>query len=158
MTNNKIQLYRAILKVLTLIGISILGYFLIRSAVMPTNISTESKQAGAIHVDLSTLLQGQIKIIQWDNKNIAILHRTEAMQEVLINSLDKSPYFVFKNAGGDINCPLVVDQTTKIHLKDICSAYLYDTSGKVIKTGSKAQDLIIPPHHIEDKLLILGEN
>lgn len=158
MINNKIQLYRAILKVLTLIGISILGYFFIRSAIMPTNIQIDKQQAEIIHVDLSTLLQGQIKVIQWDKKNIAILHRTTDMQKALSNDVKEASYFVFINSGGDVNCPLVVDQTTKLYLKDICSAYLYDTSGKVIKTGSKVQNLIIPPHHIEGKLLTLGEN
>ena len=158
MTNNKIQLYRAILKVLTLIGISLLGYFLIRSAIMPTDIQVDKQQVETVRIDLSPLLQGQIKIIQWDHRNVAILHRTKNMQKSLANTTKENPYFVFINSGGDINCPLVIDQTTKIYLKDICSAYLYDTSGKVIKTGSKAQDLSIPPHHIEGKLLILGEN
>jgi len=157
MTNNKKQLYRTIVKSLSFVGLIILSYFLLRSALLPPT-PQKIQIIKPVTVDLTTIREGSIKIIRWNHSNIAILHRPKEMQQKLKKSGENIKYFVFNNAGGDINCPLSINQTTKITLKDICSGYLYDGLGKVIKQNTKVQNLIIPPHHfIGQNTLIVGE-
>ncbi len=157
MTTNTRQVYRSILKSLTFIGLIVLAFFMIRSAVQPPNYQTK-QTAKPITIDISDIQEGQIKIIRWDDKDIGILYRTKEMQKLLPKQTIDKRYFVFINSGGDINCPLNIDASTKIHLKDICSGYRYDGSGKVIKTNSRVHNLIIPPHHfIQGNKMIIGE-
>jgi Rieske Fe-S protein len=109
-----------------------------------------------ITVDLSTIGQGKIHTIQWNSTNIAILHRTDVMQASIQNKAKDNPkYFVFINSGGDLNCPLVIANTGKQQLKDICSGYLYDLMGKAKSPTSRVRDLRIPPHQFIDKNTVL---
>ena len=158
MTSNKKQLYRTIVKILTLIGVCLLSFFLIRSVVLPTTTPLVQYPT-VVTVDLLSIAEGKIKIVRWNNSNIAVLHRPKEMQAMLQDSLENKQYFVFVNSGGDVNCPLIVESKTKTMLKDICSAYLYDASGKAIKQDARVQNLIIPPHHFtKGNKLIIGES
>lgn len=159
MTHNKKRLYRTLIKLLTFIGISILSFFLIRSIFLPSEISS-LETSDPVQVDLSTISEGKIKIVRWNHRNIAILHRPKEMQANLQKQdiVESRKYFIFVNTGGDVNCPLIVEPIKKLTLKDICSAYLYDGSGKVIKQDARVQNLIIPPYHfLEGNKLVIGE-
>jgi hypothetical protein len=159
MQNSKKQVYRVIVKLLSFLGLSLLAFFIIRSALLPP-LPQMMQESIATKVDLSNLLQGQIRIAQWNHQNIAILHRPKIMQKTLsgdVTTTNKS-YFVFINKGGDLNCPLVLDHN-QIHLKDSCSGYLYDAKGKLLKLNPRIKDLIIPPYHfINQNHLIIGKN
>lgn len=158
MTNNKKQLYRVILKILTFIGVGTLSYFFIKSAIMPLERQSIASQEKPITIDLATIPLGKMITVQWSHNNIAVLHRPKEMQNTLPENTTNREYFIFVNSGGDVNCPLTIDSKTKIHLKDICSNYLYDGSGKAIKNSNKAQNLVIPPYHITGNQLIIGQN
>jgi len=154
-STSKRQVYRVILKTLAFIGICVLAFSLIRTAILPPTSHTKTLVKPII-VDISQLNAGEIKTIHWNNQNIAILYRTTAMLE---QSTDHNKYFVFVNQGGDVNCPLTIDTETKRYLKDICSGYRYDSSGKVLKNNSRVQNLSIPPYHFIDKnQIMIGEN
>lgn len=159
MQNNKKQVYRVIVKLFSFLGLSLLAFFIIRSALLPP-LPQIMQEMIATKVDISHLLQGQIRVVQWNHQNIAILHRPEIMQKTLsgdITTLSKS-YFIFVNKGGDLNCPLVLDYS-QIYLKDSCSGYLYDTKGKLLKLNPHINDLIIPPYHfINQNHLLIGKN
>jgi hypothetical protein len=159
MPNNKKQVYRVIVKLLSFLGLSLFAFFIIRSALLPP-LPQVMQETLATKVDLSNLLQGQIRVVQWDHQNIAVLHRPDIMQKTLSNdvtTMDKS-YFIFINKGGDLNCPLVLDHS-QIYLKDSCSGYLYDAKGKLFKLNPRLNDLIIPPYHfINQNHLLIGKN
>ena len=157
MINNKKQVYRVIIKLLSFVGLSVLSYFIIRSAISPP-LPQSMHKVVPVRVDLSGLSPGQIKILNWNHQNIAILHRTAAMQASVSNRTNNH-YFVFINAGGDLNCPLRVSQKQASYLQDSCSAYLYDAYGKALQPNARIKDLVSPPHHfIDQNHLLIGEN
>jgi hypothetical protein len=156
MIDDKKQVYRVIIKLLSFLGLGLLSYFLIRTAIIPP-LPQMMQKVTAIQVNLTDVEQGQMKIINWNHKNIAILHRSQAMQTTRPKSPEER-YFVFINAGGDLNCPLNIE-ITQTYLKDSCSAYLYDSHGKALKPSARVKDLKIPPHHFIDRNhLLIGAN
>lgn len=158
MINNKKQVYRVIIKLLSFVGLSVLSYFILRSAISPP-ISQTLHKVIPIRVDVSKLPAGQLKILRWNHKNIAILHRTAAMQANIPNTVKTPRYFVFINAGGDLNCPLRLSQKSVHYLQDSCSGYLYDSNGKALKPNACIKDLISPPHRfIDQNHLLIGTN
>ncbi len=158
-STHKKQVYRIILKSLAFIGLSALAFSLLRTALLspaPTNHKKASTKP--IIVDISQLSAGEIKTVHWNNQHIAILHRTVAMLEQVDIHNRNNKYFVFINQGGDVNCPLTTDTKTKHYLKDICSGYLYDSSGKVLKSNARVRNLSIPPHRLINKhQMLIGE-
>jgi len=158
MIKDKKQVYRVIIKLLSFMGLSVLSYFILRSAMSPPIPQTMHK-AIPIRVDLSELPQGKIKILSWNHQNIAILHRTVAMQVSIGNTLNTQRYFVFVNTGGDLNCPLRLSEKQVHYLQDSCSGYLYHTDGKALQPNSRIKDLVSPPHRfIDQNHLLIGAN
>ena len=156
MSDNKKQVYRVIIKLLSFMGLALLAYSMIRSAVLPP-LPQVMQEVTPIKVNLTAIDQGHIRIIVWNHQNIAILHRTKIMQTAPITH-PQQRYFVFINAGGDLNCPLRID-TSQRYLKDSCSAYLYDSYGKALKPSSRIKNLVIPPYRfIDQNHLLIGEN
>jgi Rieske Fe-S protein len=161
---DKRSLYRVAVKIMFLFGILALFVVLIGSVLKPPNGKKETI-AEPLLIDVSKIPYGQIHSYRWNNRDIGVLHLTDAMLEqrqqlVLENSKQpgKSRYFVFYNSAGDVGCPLAITQKSKkFFLHDICSRIAYDLNGKRLKLQANVKDLAFPPFTWEsDQALRLG--
>lgn len=167
--NNPRLIYRVILKTLTVLAIIALSFVLLSSLFVSTEEEVKSKPVtrniGTVKLVLASLRKGNIKKTRWDGKEIAILYRPKNTnkkttgKEQLHPSLNpatrsqKPEYFVYINYGDSQNCPLFYSNN---RLKDTCTSTFFDTAGRQINNPQQGFLLEIPPHHINDKTLIVG--
>jgi hypothetical protein len=155
---DKRLVYRVIVKLMFLSGILALAFVLIGSVVKAPNGKAEII-ADPLRVDVGKIPYGQIYTYRWNNQDVGVLHKTDAMLEQLANTSEAARYFVFYNSGGDVGCPISLSRGNgRFHLQDICSRIAYSLDGKLLKPHVRAKDLTIPPHHwVEDNIMILEQ-
>jgi len=163
MPNNKRQVYRSYLQVLTIVAILFLLVVLIRSLFQgePTQHRFVSDiNAPTVVVDLAELVPGQIHKLRLQKRPVAVLPRRDYPSQPRaadinnnLRSIDPA-YFVFINETGAIRCQVTVNSAAT-ELKDICAGVVFDMAGRVVKGSAK--DLEVPPHYFNDQnQLVVG--
>ncbi len=161
------QVYSIFLKLLTLLGVTIVMAVMINS-LFPVEREddqaaqlAEHKAPQTISVTLMDLQPGEVQFVQWQGKSVAVLRRNNVPGDFVkgepLNQQwrsVKAEYFVYFNSAGVAQCPLFLI-AGEDQLKDTCSGILYDSSGRRLRgTGNALQ---IPPHYFADETtLVIG--
>ncbi len=145
--------YRALLKLLILLGLLALLYVLFNSLFIGQSNESKDRRINKtktdfLTLDLSDMNQGQIRKIRWHGREIIILKYAQ------LKGANALQYAVFFNTGDSGSCPLFYSSNT---FKDTCTGTMYDLMGRE-KNKAVPKSLSKPPYVIKGSVLTIGQD
>ena len=132
------------MKSLALIGTAILLYVMLSSLFEePKDTQPNTTSVNIIEVDLTGMINNQIRKTRWNGREVIILKGKSA-----------SDYSVYFNTGDSGNCPLFYIAGT---FKDTCTGTMYDQHGYE-KNTQQPKKLKGPDYYFQDSVIVIGKS